>query len=308
MSIKSRLQSAKELANIGEYKKASKELLSLDSKIKDTNVRLQFIDACLAALDQVAENKKMISLCKEGEELSSSISRLDLVAFFMGRRADLITIKSAFLLHEKKNLKLMPEWLEFATVGEQKRHQKLTEEIKKYEDKADALFKKSINIATDINKPEILARILMSKASVMSTRYLSEKNKYIKGRFKIKLWLKFNFLRYPFFENILFIPRNKIGKLKKLYNSYTNDFIKSAEIFEELNDPMSGYVYHNLANNLITTYNFKFAKRYLNKAKDIANKYSDVALQKRTTILEQKIKEKNRNIPDYANGEVRDNL
>jgi hypothetical protein len=308
MSVKSRLQKAKELVNIGEYKIASKELLSLDSKIKDTNLRLELIDACLAALDHVNENKKLISLCKEGEKLSSSIQRQDLTAFFMGRRADLITMQSTFLWHEKKNLKLMPEWIEFATIREQERYKKLSEKIKKNEDEVDNLFEKSIKIATDINKPEILARILMSRASVMSTRYLSEKNKNINGRLKQKLWLNLNFLRYPFFENILFIPWSKKSKLKNIYNSYFNDFIKSAEIFEKLKDPMSGYAYCNLANNLTTTYKFKLANKYLKKADHIAERYSDQALKKRIVILKQKIKEKNRDIPDYTNGESRDNL
>ena len=69
---------------------------------------------------------------------------------------------------------------------------------------------------------------------------------------------------------------------------------------------MAGYAYHNLASSLRTVYKFGTARRYLKKAKSIAQKYNDPLLRQQIEILEEEIRTKNRDIPDYINGETGD--
>jgi len=78
------------------------------------------------------------------------------------------------------------------------------------------------------------------------------------------------------------------------------------QLFEDINDPMAATAYHNLANDLKSAYRFRAAKKYLAKGKVVALKHNDQEMLRRIGLMEKEIAAKNRNIPDYLNGETRD--
>lgn len=306
MSEKNNLQNAINLLTQGRRKEAAVELLNLENKITEKNLRIQLIDASLSALDPINENEKLIEMSGEGIKIVGDYNKRDIQAYFMSRRADFLTIKVTFLQYRQQNLKLAPGWIEFSIEADKQEYQKLTAQVDKLEREVDDLLTQALSLAEQSGSKNIFGRVLMAKGSVESLRYFHYKTECIRGGLRAKLWLKFNFLRYPFFERLIIYTGKNAQKLQSFVDTFTEKFLKAAQIFEESGDSMAGYAYHNLANNFSTAYRFRKAKKYLKKAKNIAIKHNDSLLKRQIEILEKVIKAKNKNVPDYLNGETRE--
>lgn len=301
MSEKDKLQNAISLLADGHREKAAAELMILETVIMDKNLRIQLIDAALSAIDPVKENGKLIQLSDEGISIADDYDRKDLQIIFMSRKADFLMGKITFLQYDRHNLKLSPDWIEFSTEVDKKEYEKLTSEIEKVNDEINTLLNNALMLAEQSNDKRLVARVLMASASTESARYFHYKMEYMPNGFRAKLWLKFEFMRFPFFER-LFIFSNEKGKiLNNFIDSFTKKFLKAAQILEKLNDSMAGYAYYNLANDLKSVYKFKEAEKYLLKTQIIVKKHSDCLLEKQTKLLEKAIKARNRDVPDYIN-------
>ena len=306
MSVKNKLQNAISLLTQGHRKDAATELLVLEPIIVDKNLRIQLIDAMLSALDSVENNDMLIKLSNEGIGIAGEYNRKDLQAFFMSRNADFLMINMTFLQYDRDCLKLSPGWTEFSTEVDKEKYEKLTAEIKRNENEIDHLLNDALVLADQSGDRQTGARILMTSAGIESLRYLNYKGECMRSSLCAKLWLRFEFIRYPFYERLFVSSNSEKKKLNNLVMSFTEKFIKAAQILEGLNDSMAGYAYHNLANDLKSAYKFKKAKKYLSKAKAIAEKHNDQLLNKQVELLEKAIKARNKDIPDYINGETRD--
>ena len=306
MSEKDNLQNAINLLMNGKRKEAAAELLNLDSKIMDKNLRIQLIDASLSALDPTKDGGRLIELSGEGIKIAGDYGRKDLQAHFMSRRADFLMTKVAFLQYRRQNLKLAPGWIEFSTEANKQEYEKLTAQVEKLEREVNDLLAQATILAEQSGNKNVFGRVLMARGSVESSRYFHYKTECMRGNLRTKLWLKFEFLRYPFFEHLIIFTGKNAQKLRSPVDTFTENFLKAAQIFEELGDSTAGYAYHNLANDLKTAYRFREARKYLEKAKSIAVKHNDPLLKKQVEMLEKAIKAKNRDIPDYLSGETRE--
>lgn len=305
MSEEDRLKNILNLVVQGRRREASSEILLLEKTIINKNLRIQLIDAAQSALDPIENNEVLIRLCSEAIQISKDYNKYDLRAVFMGRKADFLEGKINFLHYEQQNLKLSPGWLEFSTEQDQDNYTEITKKINKIDNEIDSLLGDALHLSEVIKRKDIMARVLMSAADIDGARYLYKKSDILRGGLYVKAWLKLRFMRYPLFENTFILSSEKKAELKKILISCRSKFLKSAEIFEELNDPMSGYVYFNLANSLNSAYRFGEAKKYINKATVLADKFNDGLLKKSINSLLKTLRSKNRDIPDYVHGETR---
>lgn len=305
MSAEDKLKNILVLVAQGRRREASFEILLLEKEITNKNLRIQLIDAAQSALDPVENNELLIRLCSEAIQISKDYNRNDLRAVFMSRKADFLEGKINFLHYEQQNLKLSPGWLEFSTERDRNNYNEITKEINKIDDEINSLLDNALRLSVALKIKDIIARVLMSTADIDGARYLYKKSDMLRGGLYVKAWLKLRFMRYPFFENTFILSSERKAELKKLLTSCRSNYLKSAQLFEELNDPMSGYVYHNLANSLNSAYRFGEAKKYINKASISAEKFNDDLLKKSIETLLKTLKSKNRDVPDYVHGETR---
>jgi len=292
----------------GRRKEATAELMLLESTVRDKGLRLQIIDAALSALDPVRENGRLISLSEEAVGISRHYGRKDLESFFMSRKADFLSTKITFLQYKQRNLKLSPDWTEFSTEQDREEFQKLTQEIKEVNEEIDNLLNSALSIAEQTKSQQNVARILMASASIESARYLQYKTECLGSNFRAKLWLKFPIMRYPILETSFIFPGDQGRTLNKFVDSFTKKFIKATQVLRGVDDSLAGYAYHNLANDLKTAYRFRQAKKYLIRARVVAEKYNDALLKKQVEALGRAIKARNKDIPDYINGETREDI
>ena len=308
MTEKDKLQNAVYLLLSGHRKEAAGELLALEKIITEKNLRIQLIDAALSVFDPFEDNAKLIELSEEAIIMTAKYGRKDLQAFFMSRKADFLMGKMSLLSYRQGNLKLSPDWIEFSTEADKNENELLTAEINKIENEINNLLRDALVLAEQNDNKLAMARVLMASASIDSARYLQYKLECMRGGLRTKIWVKFLFMRYPLFEKWLIFSKEKTIKLNGFVKSYTNKFLKAAQILEELNDSLAGYAYHNLANDLKSAYRFRLAKKYLSKASMVAEKHNDTLLKKQVVIMRKLIKARNKDIPDYINGETRQNI
>ncbi|MCE9643072.1 MAG: hypothetical protein K8Q97_01960 [Candidatus Andersenbacteria bacterium] len=304
MSEKDDLQQALMLLQAGKRKEAAAQLLNLESRVKDKLLRLQTIGLALSVLDPIEDNKKLLLFSEEAIKTSQRFGDKDWQANFMSRKADLLMNKISLLRYHQKNLKLASGWIEFSTEADKQKYITLTSEIEKCEKEVSDLLTRALAFAEESGNQEALGNVFMSKASVESSRYMQYKMECMVGGFRTALWANFRLMRYPFFENLLIFPGAKGRMLEKLLDESTKASLKAAMIFEKLNDVTAGYTYYNLANHLKTAYRFRAATAFLKKAKSIADKHNELPLQNNIEVLKGAITVKNKDIPDYINGEV----
>jgi len=305
MSEENDLKKMIELLMAGKRKEAAAGLLNLYPRITKKELRLQLIDASLSTLDPIKENQKLIEMSAEGVKIAEDLQMPNLQAHFMGNKANFLMDKITFLQHQRYSLKLAPGWIEFSTEADKKQYEIIIKEVERREKEINTLLAQAMILAEQSGDKKVLGRILMFRGSVESTRHLHHKIKCFSGNSKVKRWLKFKFLhhlilKYPFIFN-----KKQSKRLKSFVASFTSDFLRAAQVFEEIKDPTAGYAYHNLANNLKSAYRFKKAKKYLKKAESVAKEYNDTLLMRQVKIMKKAIKAKNRDIPDYIGGETR---
>lgn len=302
MSEKNDYKKAISLLMAGRRKEASTALLELHQRTTKKGFKIQLIDALFSALDSIKENQKLIDISSEGIKLASELRIPDLQAHFMGRRADFLVNRVSFYQYQRSNLKLTPGWIEFSTEADKRSYEELTAEIERLEKEIDQLLTEAISIAERVDSKKTLGFILMSKASVESSRYLHYKMEYMRGIFKAKVWLLLH--RWGFEIPILFGLKH-YKTLKGYVDSFTANYLRAAKLFEEIGDDGEGFAYYNLAVNLKTAYKFRQANNYLYRAKIIAEKHGNALLNSKIKELEKSIKARNKDIPNYLEGETR---
>ena len=291
----------------GNRRQAGVELLNLYNRVNQKYLKVQIIDGLLTALDPVKEIKKLLEFSEAGIRISKKLHDTSGQAYFMSRKADLIvSAKLPFLEYQLHNLKLASGWIGFSTEIDKKSYEALMSEVNSFESEADLLLKDALALVGTDKKVE--GRILMSRGSIESSRYLRYKSEFMGGNAKAKWWLKFQFFRYPLAEYLFIFNNSQSKKLRSCIDSFTVDYLKAAKIYEQLNDSASGYAYHNLANHLKLAYKFWAAKKYLAKAKKVAQKFNDQLLIQQVKAMELAIKAKNKDTPDYLAGETRQGI
>jgi hypothetical protein len=305
MSERNDLKKAMDLAIQGKRGDARTLVLSLEPHIKEPRLRLHLIDVALSVLDSVKDNATKALLSDEGARIAQALGRADLQAHFMAKMADFAMLQVGMWHHDQSMLKLAPRWFQFATETDKNEYESLTTLIGRSEMEIDALLSRAVALSEKSGDKKIQASVLMSMGSIESARYLRFKMDCMRG-VRAKIWSRFDFARYPFFEYLLTVWNGDAKKLNAYVKSFTNRFLKAARLSEEIDDVLAGYAYHNLAIHLKSAYRFGAARRCLAKARAIALKHNDAALLLKLNALEGYIKAKNRDIPDYLSGETRE--
>lgn len=293
MSKRNELNRAVKLTREGKYSEARDAILRLEPDIRDPQMRVLLIDIAMNALHNVQDNLKKTELSLEGAQISESIGRIDYQAHFLGRAADFIMFRIGFLYGKRKGIKLTPGWFGYATEAEKNEYDSLTQLISQLDAQVDDILSKAIALSKLIGDKRAQASVLMSLGSVEATRYLRYKMDCI-GGIRAKLWSRFELFRYPFFEYVLNFWSGDSKKLAAYVRAFKKCFLESGGLYEEINDPLAGGPYYNLALHLKSSYRFRSAKKYLEKANALALRYNDTALRMQIQALRKSIKLKNR--------------
>jgi len=304
MAESDELREIARLAMSGRRAEARTAILKLEPRVKDPQLRLELIDVASSVLNDVKDNAKKALLSLEGARIAARMGLPGLQAHFMAKSAEVAIYQVAIWHHRRSMLDLPPDWFQFATEADMTEHKSLTTLIDKVEGEIDSRLSQAKIQAEQSGDKRVQASVLMSTGTIESARYLQFKMNCMRG-FRAKIWSHFEIARYPLFEYALTFWNRDAQKLNDHVKAFTNSFLEAARLSEEMNDSLAGYAYFNLAVHLRSTYRFGACKKYAAKARFVATKHNDTALLSQLPALEETIKAKNRDIPDYLAGETR---
>lgn len=294
---------AASLVNSGRNDEAVKILDIVYPITTDKPIKLKIIDAYLSGLDSIDNYERLLSLCDEGIAISKELVISSFEAYFMSMKAGFLLIKTTILDHHLKNLKLTPGWLGFSLEVEKDQYKTLLQKYRIADKEIDTLLENALLVVDD-KDIDTKGRILTKKGEVANSKYLVQLSDYLRSGKLLKLWLKYTFLRHPFYQP-LFFSRAARKKLKQQFNLMTENFLAAARMYQDGESYLEGVAYYNLANNLRTAFLFKKANKYLGMADSIAQKHNDKLTILKIKDLRESIKLKNKDVPNYIEGERR---
>lgn len=305
MSVEGDFKNGMSLLMSGRCDEASAIFLKLYGQNISKSFKIQLIDALLASLDTLNESEKLISLVSEGVTIAEQVNDLSAKAYFLSRKADFLMHKKSLLEYRRVNLKLTPGWFCFSLEEEKKKYEAISQEVDKLEKEISFLLAEAVELAENQGDKKCLALILMSKASIESSRYLQYKADLIMKNGRAKL---FNFFHKIGYEIPILYGLGNFKVLKNCKINFSKSYLKAAKLFEEIDDMESASAYYDLAVHLSTAYDFRKAKRYLDIAEKLAKKYGYMLVIEKIKGFRVIVKNRNKDVPNYLEGERRNRV
>jgi tetratricopeptide (TPR) repeat protein len=286
----------------GRVKAAAAAHLDLTRKAQSTELRLRSALVLIERLNPAWDAELILEACSTGLAMATKLGENATQAYLMGMRAKNLAIFAASLVEERKSLRLAPGWIGFSLGRDESTHKALSEQIDKTEHEIDQLAQNAQKQSPD---QTTLGHVLMSVAHISFQRYMGLKSDRLRMSVRlpslIREWLRTSGLDEYFWYASADrqAMRNHLEQCEKRYNEAISAF-RSAD--DELN---VAYAYYAVANDLRSANRFRQATRYLDQAEAIARRHNDEQLANRIPVLRERIRKRNKNIPNYVAGEGR---
>jgi hypothetical protein len=286
----------------GCVKAAAAAHLDLTRKAQTAELRLRSALILIERLNPAWNAEVILEACSTGLAMATKLGENGTQAYLMGMRSKNLAIFAASLVEERKSLRLAPGWIGFSLDRDESAHKALSEQIDKTEQEIDQLAQNAQRQSPD---QTTLGHVVMSVAHISFQRYMGLKSDRLRMSVRlpsfIREWIRTWALdEYSWYASAdRQAMRNHLKECEKRYNDAVSAF-RSAD--DELN---VGYAYYALANDLRSANRFRKATRYLNQAEAIAIRHNDEQLMNRIPILRERIRKRNRNVPNYVAGEGR---
>jgi hypothetical protein len=221
-------------------------------------------------------------------------------AYLQARKALFLTHMAAEKNHASRNLNLAKGWTGFSLERERELFETLSKELEAMEASAEILVAEARAWAKESSGESEAARVLVELGSVQAVRYLNQKMKWLRDSKVDRLMRRLNF------ETHFGFSRGERRKLRGMKNLCLNIFQEAVVASRKTGDEeMEAFSRYNHGLWLKTFYRFKSASRQISLAKGIAERKNIQELLGKIPIVEQSIRMRNRDIPNYAEGESR---
>jgi hypothetical protein len=310
MSEKNDFQNAVILLSSGRRKQAAKAFMCLYDNATDAGFKLNIIDMLMSCLDPIREVDKLLQVVNDGINIAQQLNRQDLVPHLLGAKATYVMKQISNLKYRQHSLKLMPYlWINFATETERDEYEHLSRAIRDGEAEVHSLVSKATMLARQAADRIVQAYVLMATGDVHQSRFMNLKMDAMTGKStRAKWWLRLEPLRQRGLEHFLFFTFGQIRLLRDHLSQVAECYLAAAELFREINDPREAHAFYNLANHLRIAYQFRRAMKYLKKARIVAQNHNEHLLLKQIDELARIVRAKNKDVPDYLEGEKREEI
>ena len=286
----------------GHVKAGAAAHLDLSRKAQTAELRLRSALVIIERLNPAWYAEVILEACSTGLAMATKLGENGTQAYLMGMRAKNLAILVASLTEERKSLRLAPGWIGFSLDRDESKDKSLSEQIGKIDEEIDQLAQNAQKASPD---QATLGHVLMSVANISFQRYMGLKSDRLRMSVRlpsfirrwIRTWALDEYFSYRSSDSQAM--KNHLTQCEKRYN-------EAASAFRSANDELDvGYAYYALANDLRSANRFRKAKHYLNQAEAIARRHNDEQLNNWIPVLRERIRKRNKNIPNYVAGEGR---
>jgi tetratricopeptide (TPR) repeat protein len=292
--------SAEQLWASGDPKTAAAVHLALSRHAQSPELRLKSALVLVGRLNPGWDVDVILEACSTGMNMAEKLAEPATTAYLMGMRAKNLAILNGSLITTRKSLRLAPRWLGFSLQRDEEQYKSLTTRIKRNDEEIDRLANDAQKACGD---QQTLGHVLLSIGNICFQRYMSVKSDCLQSSVRLPAFVRQHLMSLALDEYLWYdaAARQAMGNhLKECERTYSEAVAAFRAAGDELN---VAYAFYALANDLRTANRFRKAKRYLQEAKTIARHHNDQTLLNRIPLLEERIRRRNRNVPDYAAGE-----
>ncbi len=307
MSDAGRFQEAEGRWASGDVQGARNIHLDICTNGRDDRVRLESALLLVDRVKPIDHLAEFLHVCDIGIACALKTTAPLPEAYLMGKRAEgLAVLTGVSLVPERKTLRMAPGWFGFSLERDEARFKELTQKVESIDGEVDGLLSRGLAISGSAGSHSTKAQVLLCSGRVHFQRYMNLKMEYLKQRFKVPSFL-LGFLRpYRLDEFFLFTKEERANMERCLAQCQASYLAAADEFREDGQESATAYAYYNLANEFRTAFRFRKAKKYLSLAKQIAERNGDNKLLPGIKVLEQSIRVRNRDVPNYLAGERRE--
>jgi len=291
---------AEHLWAAGDVDAAVQLYVDLSRHARAPDLRLRSALAIVERVNPSRNAEIILEACSTGIELAEILGEPQTKAYVMGMRAKNLGIVNGFLSLARKNLRLAPVWLGFSLERDENQCKSLTAQIHANDDEIGHLVRSAQQESTD---QTTLGHVLLSVGNVWFQRYLTSKADFHRKSIPLPSFVRKE-LRNHMLDDYLLYNATDCQALHKQLRECEMRYLEAAASFRAAGDELNeGYAIYALANDLRSANRFRKAKRYLIRAEMIANRHKDQKLLQSIAVVKERIRRRNRNVPNYVAGE-----
>lgn len=295
-----RLADAARLWSSGNIDAAVKIYVELSRGAQTPDIGLQSALILVEKLNPSLNVDIILDAASTGINLAEQLGDRETKTYLMAMRAKNLAIANMLLRIARKNLKLAPNWLGFSLEIDERRYQELTDHIVANDEESDRLVREALKVTCD---DVTLGHVLLCLGDIAFQQYMSLKIDCLRQVFPLPKFIR-NQLRTLSWDEYFWCGAPDRRSMRKYLEVGERQYRKAAAAFHTVGDDLNvARAYYGLANNLRSANRFRRAKHYLEQAEAIAKLHNDKTLLNHISALSERIRQRNRNVPNYAAGE-----
>ena len=301
MSEQEKLIKAQELFSFGKYSEARRLLEEITTK--NPSIRMNVLSTFIGVLDHVSENDKLLMVANEGIVVATNVGNATMRSYFLGKKCCFLMSELSMMMYRQKNLILAArvfEWIGFSLQRDKEEYETLSKKREQLEREIDLLLATVIREVQNHQDHDFKGHQFSTIGDVYSSKYLADKLDFQEGgKLKSKI-ANFYFVRRWNLDRYLYRRdvRRRIDQSRdnciRYFQMSINEFGLAGKKSEQ------AHAIYNLAAKMQLFNRFRYAKRLLTEAREIAESINEKRLLEKITELEVSVADKNRNIRDYV--------
>jgi hypothetical protein len=296
---------AEKLWSSGDAGTATQMHVDLTRHAQNPDLRLRSAIALLERLNPAQHLDLILKTCSIGIKMAETLGETETKACLLATRARNLAILNGSLFSARKNLRIAPGWLGFSLESDEQKYKKLTAAIESNDKEIEKLICEAQKVKADC---ATIGHILLSVGEISFQRYMNVKVECLRELVPLPRFVREKIRAYALDENFWYAASAR-QVMRRLLKTCEYQHCKAAVCFIKAADEVNtASAFYNLANHLRSANRFRQAKLYLEEAETIAKKCDNEMLLDRIPLLKERIRQRNRNVPDYAGGDPGPNL
>jgi hypothetical protein len=297
------LRVAQSLVASGKTERALPILWKLFAS-NDLDIKVYAGLALLVSLDRMSQTDELLELTDSIVAAASALGRREVHAYLLSKKAMFLSDKVGILAFQQRSLNLAArafEWIDFSLEDDKAEFMRIAAERIILEKEITSL-ENEVLIATESSHDHYMrGHIFTSLGEIHFSRFLTDQLDLSNGGRLHSRIMNLYFVRRWNLDKVVGYSRESRRKLKNSKNQLVACFRKATEEFE-----LGGYksdlaqALYALAVKFTITYGFAKAKRYLNRAKRLAQAENETTLFAPILDLEKEIKDKHRHPRNFV--------
>ena len=297
------LKAAQALVAAGMKEKALPLLWKLYGST-DLEIKIYAGLALLVALDQLTQTEKLLEVTDDTLAAAATLERREVRAYLHSKKAEFLAGKLSNLVYQQRNLTLAAgvfEWINFSLEEDKLEFAKLAEERTNLENEISSLEREVWVAIESTDDQYTRGHVYASLGEVSFTQYLSRRLAFAGGgRLRSRIMNSY-WVRRWHLDNMIGYSGKARREIIALKDKCVALYRKAIKEFEA--GPYKGdqaFALYRLAVKFEITYRFSLARRYLRKAKRLAEAENESSLLSAIKEVETALKDKNRHPRNYV--------